>query len=37
MSVERGTAAMLVRRRELLAQSAEPLGWKVGFNISAAQ
>jgi 2-keto-4-pentenoate hydratase len=28
---------MLVRRRELLAQSAEPLGWKVGFNISAAQ
>jgi 2-keto-4-pentenoate hydratase len=28
---------MLVRRRELLAQSAEPLGWKVGFNITAAQ
>ena len=37
MSVERGTAAMLVRRRELLAQSAEPIGWKVGFNISVAQ
>jgi len=37
MSVERGTAAMLVRRREMLAQSAEPLGWKVGFNITAAQ
>jgi 2-keto-4-pentenoate hydratase len=37
VSVERGTAAMLVRRRELLAQSAEPLGWKVGFNITAAQ
>lgn len=37
MSVERGTAAMLVRRRELLARSAEPIGWKVGFNISAAQ
>jgi 2-keto-4-pentenoate hydratase len=28
---------MLVRRRELLAQGAEPIGWKIGFNISAAQ
>jgi 2-keto-4-pentenoate hydratase len=28
---------MLVRRREMLAQGAEPIGWKVGFNISAAQ
>ncbi|MEA2401842.1 MAG: 2-oxo-3-hexenedioate decarboxylase, partial [Thermoleophilaceae bacterium] len=37
MSVERGTNAMLVRRRELLAQSAEPIGWKVGFNVSAVQ
>jgi 2-keto-4-pentenoate hydratase len=37
VSVERGTAALLVRRRELLAQSAEPIGWKVGFNISVAQ
>jgi 2-keto-4-pentenoate hydratase len=37
MSVERGTAAMLVRRRELLAQGAEPIGWKVGFNIHVAQ
>ncbi len=37
MSVERGTTAMLVRRREILAQGAEPVGWKVGFNISAAQ
>src|SRR5215208_1361818 len=37
MSVERGTAAMLVRRRELLAQGAEPIGWKIGFNISVAQ
>lgn len=37
MSVERGTMAMLVRRREILAQGAEPIGWKVGFNISAAQ
>jgi 2-keto-4-pentenoate hydratase len=37
VSVERGTAAMLVRRRERIAQGAEPIGWKVGFNISAAQ
>jgi 2-keto-4-pentenoate hydratase len=37
VSVERGTAAMLVRRRELLAQGAEAIGWKVGFNVSAAQ
>jgi 2-keto-4-pentenoate hydratase len=37
VSVERGTAAMLVRRRELMAQSAESIGWKVGFNISVAQ
>jgi len=28
---------MLVRLREMLAQGAEPVGWKVGFNISAAQ
>ena len=37
MSVERGTTAMLVRRREILAQGAEPIGWKGGFNITAAQ
>lgn len=37
MSVERGTAAMLVRRREILAQGAEPTGWKVGFNVHVAQ
>ena len=37
MSVERGTTAMLVRRRELLAQGAEPSGWKIGFNVSGAQ
>jgi len=37
VSVERGTAALLVRRRELMAQSAESIGWKVGFNISVAQ
>ena len=35
--VARGTAAMLVRRRERLAQGAEPLGWKVGFNVPALQ
>jgi 2-keto-4-pentenoate hydratase len=37
VSVERGTTAMLVRRREQLAQGAEPLGWKIGFNVTAAQ
>ena len=35
--VARGTAAMLVRRRERLAQGAEPLGWKVGFNVPELQ
>jgi 2-keto-4-pentenoate hydratase len=33
VSVERGTEAMLTRRREILAQGAEPIGWKVGFNV----
>ncbi|MEA2420318.1 MAG: 2-oxo-3-hexenedioate decarboxylase [Thermoleophilaceae bacterium] len=28
---------MLVRLREMVAQGAEPIGWKVGFNVSAAQ
>ena len=37
MSVEQGTTAMLMRRREILAQGAEPLGWKVGFNVPAVQ
>jgi 2-keto-4-pentenoate hydratase len=37
MSVERGTAAQLVRRRELLGQGAEPIGWKIGFNIPEIQ
>jgi 2-keto-4-pentenoate hydratase len=37
VSVERGTSAMLVRRRQLLARGAQPIGWKVGFNIHAAQ
>jgi 2-keto-4-pentenoate hydratase len=26
---------MLVRRREILARGAEPVGWKVGFNVPA--
>ena len=37
MSVERGTAALLTRRREIIAQGAEPLGWKIGFNVPATQ
>jgi 2-keto-4-pentenoate hydratase len=37
VNVERGTAALLTRRREILAQGAEPLGWKVGFNLPEFQ
>jgi len=37
MSVERGTEAMLMRRRELCAAGAEPVGWKVGFNVPEIQ
>jgi 2-keto-4-pentenoate hydratase len=37
VSVERGTAALLTRRREILAQGAEPVGWKVGFNVPEIQ
>jgi 2-keto-4-pentenoate hydratase len=37
VSVERGTEALLMRRREILAQGAEPLGWKVGFNVPQIQ
>jgi 2-keto-4-pentenoate hydratase len=37
VSVERGTAALLTRRREILAQGAEPIGWKVGFNLPEIQ
>jgi 2-keto-4-pentenoate hydratase len=37
VSVERGTAALLVRRRELLADGAEPVGWKIGFNLKPIQ
>jgi 2-keto-4-pentenoate hydratase len=28
-----GMGALLVRRREILARGAEPLGWKIGFNL----
>jgi len=37
VSIEQGTAAMLSRRREILAQGAEPIGWKVGFNVPEIQ
>jgi 2-keto-4-pentenoate hydratase len=37
VSVERGTAALLTRRREILAQGAEPIGWKIGFNVPDIQ
>ena len=37
MSVERGTAALLTRRREILAQGAQPVGWKIGFNMPEIQ
>jgi 2-keto-4-pentenoate hydratase len=37
VSIERGTRALLTRRREILAQGAEPIGWKIGFNVRATQ
>jgi 2-keto-4-pentenoate hydratase len=37
VSVERGTRALLTRRREILARGAEPIGWKIGFNVPATQ
>jgi 2-keto-4-pentenoate hydratase len=37
VSIERGTEALLMRRREILAQGAEPLGWKIGFNVPKVQ
>jgi 2-keto-4-pentenoate hydratase len=37
VSVEQGTEAMLTRRREILTQGAEPIGWKVGFNVPEIQ
>ena len=35
--IRRGTEALLTRRREILTQGAEPIGWKIGFNVSAIQ
>jgi 2-keto-4-pentenoate hydratase len=32
-----GMAALLVRRREMLARQAQPVGWKVGFNVPEIQ
>jgi 2-keto-4-pentenoate hydratase len=37
VTIERGTTALLTRRREILAQGAEPIGWKIGFNVPAMQ
>jgi 2-keto-4-pentenoate hydratase len=37
VSVERGTAALLMRRRQILARSAQPVGWKIGFNLPEFQ
>jgi 2-keto-4-pentenoate hydratase len=37
VSIERGTAALLMRRREILAQGAESIGWKIGFNVRETQ
>jgi len=37
VTIETGTEAMLTRRREILAQGAEPIGWKVGFNVPEIQ
>jgi 2-keto-4-pentenoate hydratase len=37
VSIERGTTALLTRRRELLAKGAEHVGWKVGFNVPEIQ
>lgn len=37
MSVERGTTALLLRHREIVAQGAEPVGWKIGFNVPEIQ
>jgi 2-keto-4-pentenoate hydratase len=37
VSVERGTSALLTRRRLMLERGAEPLGWKIGFNLPQFQ
>jgi 2-keto-4-pentenoate hydratase len=36
-AVPAATGAMLERRREAIASGAQPLGWKVGFNVPAVQ
>jgi 2-keto-4-pentenoate hydratase len=35
--VERGMTAQLLRRRQILSQGAEPVGWKIGFNLPEVQ
>jgi 2-keto-4-pentenoate hydratase len=37
VSVERGTSALLTRRRLILSKAAEPVGWKIGFNLPEVQ
>jgi 2-keto-4-pentenoate hydratase len=37
VSVERGTSALLTRRRLILSKGAEPVGWKIGFNLPEYQ
>jgi 2-keto-4-pentenoate hydratase len=37
VSIEEGTEAMLVRRSKILDAGAEPIGWKVGFNVPEIQ
>jgi 2-keto-4-pentenoate hydratase len=37
VSVERGTLALLVRLREVVAQGADGIGWKIGFNLPELQ
>jgi 2-keto-4-pentenoate hydratase len=37
VSVERGTGALLTRRRQILAEGAEAVGWKIGFNVPEIQ
>jgi 2-keto-4-pentenoate hydratase len=37
VSIARGTAALLTRRRLILAKAAQPVGWKVGFNAPEIQ
>ncbi|MGH2716249.1 MAG: fumarylacetoacetate hydrolase family protein [Thermoleophilaceae bacterium] len=37
MSVERGTEALLLRRRKILSRGAEAVGWKIGFNVPEIQ